>query len=237
MKIASLKYGPKDYSEGQIHEMLITLGKFGFSPAMSDIVANGKSGKAKEIVRICGGNPYADLVADWERFYQDVGISVDFSNLVIPAKQDGFDRLIIEAGGLTPQKVYNVCERLFKCRKWIDKSLDEVITHSDRIGLHAVWVRERKEADEELKNLSANQLKELVVSGITFNERGLYEAKYFKETGQHLDMVNITLCSGSRCFDGGVPGVSWGGWRGCMGVSYYAPSYAFGLLRSRQAVS
>jgi len=40
MEIVSQKYKPKDYSEGQIHEMLITLGKFRFSPQMADLVAN-----------------------------------------------------------------------------------------------------------------------------------------------------------------------------------------------------
>ncbi len=199
----------------------------------------GKKGKlGSELKRILvGANPYADVIADWEKFYRDIGIPVDFSNLVIPTKQDGLDRLIIEADGLTPQKVYNICEGLFKCWKWTDKNLDEVITHSDRIGLHAVWAKERVEADEERKNLSANQLKELGIVGITFNERGLYEAKYFKETGKHLDRYNWTLCSGSRDFDGNVPDVSWFDFSGEMNVHWADPSRANGDLRVREAVS
>ena len=238
MKIVSQKYRPGDFSEGQWHEMLVTLGKFGFSPKMADQVANAKSGKAKEIVGLFGViNPYSDLLSDWEKFYQDVGISVDFSTLVIPIKQSGLDRLIIEADGLTPQKVYNICSGLFKCWKWTNEDLDSVITHSDRVGLHAVWVKETVEADENLKNLSADQLEMAKIAGITFNERGLYEAKYFKETGKHLDIKNRTYCTGSRSWDGLVPHVSWDDFRGYMFVDRSGPSRSGGSLRSRQIVS
>lgn len=54
MKIASQKYGPRDFSKRLIHKMLITLCEQGFSPTMADIVAD-ESGKAKEIVNICNG--------------------------------------------------------------------------------------------------------------------------------------------------------------------------------------
>ena len=39
----------------------------------------------------------------------------------------------------------------------------------------------------------------------------LMELDYFTETGNHLDVVNITLCAGSRDDDGGVPGCNWNG--------------------------
>lgn len=238
MKIVSQKYKPGDFSEGQWHETLVTLGKNGFSPQMADLVANSKSGKAKEIVKLMGGvNPYFALIEGWQKFYTDLGINADFSALVIPEKKDGFDRLIIEAAGLSPQKVYDICFGLFQCWKWTNESLDKVIIHSDRFGLHAVWVKETVEADENLKNLSANQLKKLGISGITFNERGLYEAKYFKETRKHLDISNWTLCSGSRDSDGDVPRVDRYDFSSKMRVSYASPSYATGLLRARAVLS
>jgi hypothetical protein len=53
-----------------------------------------------------------------------------------------------------------------------------------------------KEADPEM-------------SGITLRERLLMEIIYFKETGNHLDIKGVTLCSGSRYSAGSVPGVYW----------------------------
>ncbi|KKT39089.1 MAG: hypothetical protein UW28_C0040G0008, partial [Parcubacteria group bacterium GW2011_GWA2_44_13] len=64
----------------------------------------------------------------------------------------------------------------------------------------------------------------------------LYEAKYFKETGKHLDISNWTLCSGSRYSDGGVPCVRWDSHYSEMGVDGADPSGAYGGLRSRQTV-
>lgn len=179
---------------------------------------------------------FSGVLLDWQNFYRKVfGIEVDFlSNLVIPAQPEGFDRLLIIADGITPQRLYDKCVQLFPSWKWTDGDLDEIVT-SDRTGAYAIWIRDRVEADEELKNLSANQLKERGVSGITLEERLIYELNYFKETGQHLDTQNVTLCSGSRYSGGYVPYVVWFG--GKMRVNWSYPVYRSDVLRSRQVVS
>ena len=179
-------------------------------------------------------------LSDWQNFYSDVfGIETDFSNLAIPEKCDGFDRFLIIAEGMTPQKIYDKCAETFPSWKWTDSNLDEIVT-SDRTcqnGSYVVWIRDRVEADEELKNLSANQLKKRKISGITLEERLIYELKYFKETGKHLDIQNVTLCAGSRFRDGNVPGVDFNSSDGRVFVSRYHPDGRYGGIRSRQAVS
>lgn len=180
------------------------------------------------------------LLNSWQTFYRDVfGIEADFSNLQIQAKQKDFDRLIVVAQGMTPQWLYDKCKELFPCRKWTDKNLDEIVI-SDRTakdGPYVIWVRNRVEADEELKNLSANQLRERDVAGITLEERLVYEIKYFKETERHMDIDNWTLCTGSRYDGGGVPLVSWGESGGGLLVYWCDPDNSTGRLRSRAAVS
>jgi len=184
-------------------------------------------------------NPFAevDFVKDWQDFYRDVfGIECDFSNLQIPKKKKGFDRLIIIAQGMTPQMLFNKCRELFPSWKWTDKNLDEVTTseRTSKDGAYAVWFKDEVEADEDLRNLSANNLKERHIAGITLEERLLFELKYFKETGKHLDVENITLCSGSRSPDGSVPRVRWYG--GEMNVRWSDPAVRDDSLRSRRAV-
>lgn len=200
----------------------------------------GNKGKLTAQVRkiFSAANPYAELIADWLIFYSDVfGVGADFSSLAIPAKRADFDRLLILAQGLTPQRLYDKCEELFPCWKWTDKNLDKIVTsdRSAKDSAYAIWVRDRVEADEELKNLSANDLKCQKISGITLEERLVYELKFFKETGKHLDIQNITLCAGSRCGAGCVSGVDWGD--GNLGVIWYGSVNASDELRSRQAVS
>lgn len=87
------------------------------------------------------------------------------------------------------------------------------------------------EADEELKGISVNELKEKRIEGITLRERLLMELQYFKETNKHLDINNITLCSGSRFADGSVPCVRWGGDELRVGWSH--PDDQGDRLRSR----
>ncbi len=186
-------------------------------------------------------NPFGlgRLISEWEKFYKNLfGIKADFSNLQIPKKQKGFDRLIVMAQGITPQTAFNKCEELFPCQKWTNRILDEVVTHSDRIAKdssYAVWFRDRVEADVELRSIFADKLKEKGILGITLEERLIYELKFFKETKKHLDKQIITLCSGSCYSDDGVPVVGWRDSK--LEVFWYTHSNADGPVSSRQVIS
>ncbi len=104
-------------------------------------------------------------------------------------------------------------------------------------GPYAVRVRDRVEADEELKNLSAEDIKAQKINTETLEERFMHEIKFFRETEKHLDVKNVTLCAASRWDDGGVPGVRWSEYDGKMSVYRYGPAYADDFLRARRAVS
>jgi len=74
--------------------------------------------------------------------------------------------------------------------------------------------------------------------GSGFNKRLLLELFYHWKTGKHLDILNWTLCSGSRYSVGGVPIVGWHGGYDRLSVGWCnAGSRDDEELRSRQAVS
>jgi hypothetical protein len=177
---------------------------------------------------------------DWVKFYREMfGIELDVSTLRFTIKWSAFDRLIVVAGGLSIQQVYDKCRGLFPCWKYTDQSLDEIVTVNDRDpknGTYAVWVRDRVEADEEHKNKSANDLAKAKIKGETLLERLLHELKYWKETGKHLDIQNVTLCSGSRNSLGDVPSVSWYGIDSKLRVDWYGVDFRDGHLRTREVV-
>lgn len=180
-----------------------------------------------------------ELIAEWEGFYQDTfGIKADFSNLQIPEKESGFNRLIIMTVGMTPQRLYDKCGEFFPCWKWTGDTLDNVITYSERTSknsAYAVWVRDCVEADEEFKTLSADKIKAQNINTETLEERFIHELKYFRESGKHLDIKNVTLCAGSRFSDGSVPSVSLTGSE--FRVRTFPPGRTDGIHRSRQVVS
>lgn len=138
--------------------------------------------------------------------------------------------------GLTIEQAYKDCKALFPCWRWIDENLDQIV-NSDRTSKEAysIKVKATVEADENLKNMSANELKEKGVKGITLLERLVLEKDYFQKTGKHLDIDNITLCSGSRNSDGHVPRVDWYDTDG-LGVGWDYPGSAVDNLRSREVV-
>ncbi|MFH1867159.1 MAG: hypothetical protein ABIJ81_03725 [Patescibacteria group bacterium] len=186
---------------------------------------------------ICRGTvPFADLIAEWEKFYLEVfGLDKNFSSLRIPKPQEGFSRPIIEAGEITNSRVFAKCKELFPARKYAD-NLDTVTNITPWTpGDRAYWIRDRVEADEELKNISTNNLANQNIVGITLKGRLLFEVKYFKETGQHLDIQNITLCSGSRDAAGDVPSVRWNDDE--LHVGWTSPGIQDDRLRSRAVVS
>lgn len=207
MMIAS-QYKPSDFSEGLWHEALVTLGKNGFSPEMASEVANAKSGKAIEVVGLFG----------------DVEDAIATRAISVPE-------------GMTPSKAFALCKTLFQCYSYYGDDLDGVVVVSDRNSTSSYTIRvyDRVEADEELKNLSAETLKERGIVCETLTERLLHEMVYFLETGKHLDTATWTLCAGSRYSDGFVPRVRWGG--GEFYVDGYRPQYSSPYLRARLVVS
>jgi hypothetical protein len=118
--------------------------------------------------------------------------------------------------------------------------LDASVTVNDREpanGSYLIRFAKNVEADEELKNQSANMLAEAGTKGITLLERLLLGMAYFVATGEHLDVKNITLCSGSRDSDGDVPSVRWDVDGRRVYVRWHHPGRGFGNLRARAAVS
>ena len=210
-------------------------------------VESGKVTKARfqKFLRGVSEKDYGETLLDWQRFYNKYFFNQDkdFSGLRIPERREGFNRLIVVAEGMTSGRIFvRMNERMPAWKYW--QNLDVII--SDRKADHdyAIWVRDREEADEELKNKSANGLKKEGISGITLEERLLYELKFFEETCKHLDMDNVTLCAGSRDPDGGVPSVHWLSdevdvdWHGAgVDVGWYSPDYRGDRIRARAAVS
>lgn len=192
------------------HELLTRLAKGAvkFQPVMDGLQLLIEGKRVAEPLNL--EMNLAEKIADWQIFYSEVfGLEVDFPGLKIPERKKGFDRLLILAQGMTPQRLYDKCKELFLTGKWTEENLDEIVT-SDRTakdGAYAVWVGDRVETDKVPKKLWANDLKEKKIDGITLEERLVYELKYFKETGQHLDKKNLTLCLGSRVSGGIVPQV------------------------------
>lgn len=178
----------------------------------------------------------AKLMA-WQTLYrQEFGLEIDISKIRIPKRVQGFDRLIVVAQGLTPEKIVSVLKKRMAVWKYAD-NLDTVISIRKTTQSYAIWVRDRQEADEELRNKSANDLQNEGINCITLEERLLLELQYFLETNQHLDEQNWTLCAGSRFPYGDAPYVDWDPFDRRLKVSWYYPDSAYGSLRGRSVVS
>ncbi|MBI3589020.1 MAG: hypothetical protein HY093_01215 [Candidatus Liptonbacteria bacterium] len=182
----------------------------------------------------------AEVINEWIGFYQKIGIEVDLSGLILPDYEKGFDRLLVIPKGLTLNPVWAACQKVFDGKTWsaYGNDLDGNVPTNDRVPTtsYAIRVRDRVEADEELKNLSANDLSKKKIAGITLLERLVYEQKYFHETGGHLDLSNWTLCSGSRHSGGLVPDVHWYS-DVKLYVNWCSPGNHDARLRARAVVS
>ncbi len=177
----------------------------------------------------------------WKAFYKThFGIDLDMAGVKIPARKAGFGWLVIVAQGISLNQVWEVCRKQFDCWKYTDSDLESVMQESERGEAEAMtvrWFRDRVEADEEMKNLSARELAKQNITGITLIERLLLELKYFSETKKHLNIKNWTLCSGSRCADGFVPDVFWHSGDRKLFVYWSHVDDRGGGLRSRVAVT
>ncbi len=180
----------------------------------------------------------ADWRQEWERFYYEVfGLKVDLSQVEIKDDPGGLGWVVMMAQGLTLNQAYAKCRDRFPCSSVYGDDLDKAVPKNERTAetAYSKRLRNRVEADEENKNLSANTLSKQNMEGNTLLERLLLELWYHWRTGGgHLDLLNWTLCSGSRNRDGSVPYVGWCECR--FQVRGCHPGYAFGSIRTRSAV-
>lgn len=218
----------KKYSVGQLAALVHILG----GPEAVDAILSRQ--KKVSLLDTAILNP---ILATWATFYRDyLGMEVDLSSVVIPAHRPGYDRVLVIPQGLTCNQVIAAMKKHFSVYLYTN-DLDRDVSTNERdpkAGAYAIRVRDRVEADEELKNLSANQVKQLGLTTVTLLERLVYELKYYSETKSHLDVNNVTLCSGSRNSDGGVPRVSWSDGELC--VSWCSSGSSNGSIRARSAV-
>ena len=134
-------------------------------------------------------------------------------------RSNDFTYPIASPKGISVNLVWDVCKKRFKCWQYVGLDLESLLRESERGEMKETSIRffrDRVEADEEMKNLSANDL--AGSRGITLLERLIMELKYFSETGEYLDIESWTLCSGSRFADGSVPGVFYAPPSGSVGV-------------------
>jgi hypothetical protein len=185
----------------------------------------------------------AEQLADWRRFYVEV-LQMPSDNLPDPTLPTlvGFGWLVVIRKGLTLNKVLETMRTHMKVYSYIGDDLDKGVPKNDRTADrdYCVRIRTRIEADEELRMLSANQVSEGGIKGITLLERLVLELFYFWKTGsqtdlnkRHLDVENVTLCSGSRYSDGYVPRVGWHVGHGEVCIRWYYPGYSDGHIRTR----
>ena len=187
-------------------------------------------------------NPFektGDILGSWREFYRK-NFGVELGDVKIPEKIPSwaeFGRLIVVAEGLTMNQVYDACRKRFPCWRYSD-DLNKSVPTSERDpknGAYAIWVRDVVEADKVHRNKSAKMIKEEGLTTETLLERMLHELVYFLETGEHLDIQNWTLCSGSRSSDGLVPYAYWRV-RG-FGVCWGTFEDRVERLRSREVIS
>ena len=113
----------------------------------------------KEVAAILGAfrRSGGDL-AEWEQFLDKYfGMKLGLSGLVVPEHIAGFDRIIVVPPGLTLNRAIQVCRSKFPVYTYRD-DLDKDVTGNDRAATdspYAIRIRDRAEADGELKELSA----------------------------------------------------------------------------------
>ncbi len=142
-------------------------------------------------------------------------------------------RTVVMREGITVQNLIADRKALFPV--YVYYNLDGLVSDRSTKEAYEVRFRNRVEADEELQNKSANDLQAAGISCITLEERLQMEIDYFKETGKHLDIRNVTLCAGSRNTSGYVPGVYWDDGGLCVG--WYDPDDRSGSIRARAVIS
>lgn len=181
----------------------------------------------------------------WSKIYNDYfNLDVDFSNIIIPSFYDPNKHFaIIVAKCLTPNRIVTAMHQFFDVYINCSEDLNGEFSVNDRVADdNYVVIFNRVDFEENLRNLSAKELTEKNIKGITLIERMLLEIMYYSQTGKHLDVGDEvgTLCSGSRNSRGLVPCIHWLPGRAGLQIeciSASAKGVSGGKLCGREVVS
>jgi len=183
---------------------------------------------------------YADVRAEWQRFYRDhFAVTIDFSDVEIPSKpEESSWRLIFIPAGTSLNQTLAVMREKFQVWTYAE-DLDKEISTNTRTSAksYAVWVQTGEEPDSKYLGKSTREADMDGKIGVTLLERLVFEVKFFTEMEKHLDYKGITFCTGSRYSDGRMPDVCFDPgktqvWVGWFSVDYSDPSHGL-----REAVS
>ena len=184
-----------------------------------------------------------DLKHLYQLFYLNAfGLYLEFPDELMSEASDDFAWPVCVPGIISNEVAFQSGKLDIPRWKYTNDSLDTVIdlsrgrdawTHSYIVRVRANW---EAEADEDMKNLSANDIENKKLNVLMFRERWLLGTFLFWLTGEHLDRESVTL-AGSRFRDGGVPVVGFISSDGGVGVGGYHPDGRDDDVRSRQAVS
>ena len=192
------------------------------------------------------GLDFSSILADWERYFREIyNLKMDFSGIRIPESSDEFSWLICRPESFFAERAFRGGKRLYVKLKWTKKSFNAVLDMSfgreGKAEPYIVRVRPNWEADDDMNNLSTDQIAKKNINTICLTERLLLGDFLYWKYKKHCDAQSSTICSGSRFIGGGVPCVKWDegddyccaavsvGWTGSRDCSSF--------FRSRQAVS
>src|SRR3989344_6716905 len=167
------------------------------------------------------------VVVDWGQVYKTLGMQTEYKawQNVPTVVEDPICWDVHVVQGVIPNRVITAFRELGVKVETYVADLDGNVPTNDRDpknGSYCARFKKTIEADPELANKSANDLAEEKIPGITLLERLLLELGYFLATGEHLDIENVTLCTGSRCSGGLVPSVHWDAGHRALYVDWYA---------------
>ena len=207
--------------------------------SIAEKIESTQSLKPSLLIRTRRTNPYFDEVCDYwiELWQKQLYIkNPDLAGITPFTAHPGYQPLMMPNHELiTTQRLYDICCEHFNCWKYTECSLDKMVvmnSRDPRKGSYVAWIRNRVEADEELSNLSAVKLEQMKIPGITLLEREVMEYDCFHRTNSHLDINNMTICSGSRYLCGDVPRVRWDGKR--FFIHWFFANRINPIMRTRQ---
>jgi hypothetical protein len=188
-----------------------------------------------------------NLRQEWEEFYFDyLRLKVNFSDVIIPVDSGGFKRVLFIPKGLKivqliKAEIITICSPhnyLLNETPDIEK-LDEEITENIRTSdeTYAIRLRNRPNSDWELKDLSADDLKNQSISCVTLLEQLVNNLKRHQENGELLDYRMHALCADSRRYDGNVPTVCSNPYNHTIIIGYSHANWHDEQWRGRQVIS
>lgn len=175
----------------------------------------------------------------WRDFYsRRFSLKAELNVDIIPPTRPGFDRLIVVAPGVHPDKIVRSMRQYFHVRTEVS-DINRIIISNERKGSecpYAIWVRDEDHPEWLYGNKTAEWINNQALHTETLLEYLLHFYKGWDETRRIINFETSMICAGTQLINNGTPRLKYDSSKEQLEIISFPRDIELGNMNPREVI-